>query len=301
MRQRRLLGVLIAAAAVISVVSACNSSKTTNSGQGTSGAGGYAMTQATSLPAAVQKIKDRGKLIWGVKFDQPLMGLRNPINGQIEGFDAEMGRLIALRIFGSDDPSHLQFVETISANREQYLNSGKIDMLAATYTINDARKKIVDFAGPHYVAGQDIMTKKNDTSINGLSDLAGKKVCVAVGSNSLTNLQKLNPKANVSAPLKTYSACAQAVRNGTYEAVSTDNVILLGYLNKSPDAFRVVGKPFTTEPYGIAFAHGSPELRSFVNEALDLERQNGDWVKAYKATIGVADPTVPTQPAVAPY
>lgn len=301
MRQRKLLGILIAAAALISVASGCSNNNTTGSGKDTSGAGDYAMTQATSLPPAIQKIKDRGKLIWGVKFDQPLMGLRNPASGQVEGFDAEMGRLVAMRIFGSDDPSHLQFVETISANREQYLNSGKIDMLEATYTINDARKEIVDFAGPVYMAGQDIMTKKNENSINGLSDLTGKKVCIAVGSNSRTNLQELNPKADVSAPLSTYSACAQAVRNGTYDAVSTDDVILLGYLNKSPDAFRVVGKPFTSEPYGIAFAHDSPELRSFVNQTLDLERQNGDWVKAYKKTIGVTDPTVPTQPAVAPY
>ncbi len=301
MRQRRLLGVLIAAVAVITLATACSSSKISSDSTGTSEADDYAMAEATSLPAAIQEIKDRGKLIWGVKFDQPLMGLRNPVSGEIEGFDAEMGRLVALRIFGSDDPSKLEFVETISANREQYLNSGKIDMLAATYTISDVRKEIVDFAGPYFVAGQDILTKKDDTSINGLSDLSGKKVCVTVGSNSLTNLQELNPEADVSAPLKAYSDCALAVRNGTYDALSTDNVILLGYLSNSPDAFRVVGDPFTSEPYGIAFAHDRPELRAFVNETLELARENGDWVKAYEKTIGVADPKVPTQPAVAPY
>ena len=77
----------------------------------------------------------------------------------------------------------VNFVESVSANREPFIQQDKVDFVVATYTINDKRKEVVDFAGPYYEAGQDIMVAKgNPEGIAGPEDLAGKKVCSVTGS-----------------------------------------------------------------------------------------------------------------------
>lgn len=267
----------------------------------------FKMEQATDaeLPPALVEIKKRGYLNFGSKFDQPTTGMKNSATGKIEGFDANWGRLLAQRIWGPNytegDTGNLRFVETISKNREEFLGSKKIDALAATYTINDERKLKVDFAGPYYITGQGILTLAAKTDINTLEDLSGKKVCVAVGSNSLTNLQKLNPKADVSQPLADYSACREAVANGQYDALSTDLPILYGFKSTTGDQFRVAEEPFTEEPYGIATAHGDKALRDFINKTIELAIANGDWVTSFEATLGKAGAKTPTPPTVLPY
>ncbi|GIG70175.1 glutamate ABC transporter substrate-binding protein [Phytomonospora endophytica] len=306
MRMHRKLA-LIGLAAVALVATACQgkASEDQEAADPNVKAITYTMPAATELPAALQAIKDRGYINFGSKFDQPTTGQRNPATGKIEGFDSEMGRLLAQRIFGPQytegDSGNLRFVETISKNREEYLASGKIDALAATYTINDERKLKVDFAGPYYITGQGILTLKDKTDINTLEDLSGKKVCVAVGSNSLTNLETLNPKADISAPLADYSACREAVENGTYDALSTDEPILRGFLSASPDTFRIADTTFTTEPYGIASKHGDKEVRDFINDMLEEAYSNGDWVKAFEGTLGKAGAKTPTPPPVVRY
>ena len=267
----------------------------------------FSVAQATDdeLPQFFKDIKARGYINFGSKFDQPTTGQKNAATGKVEGFDANWGRLIAQRIWGPNytegDNGNLRFVETISKNREEFLASGKIDALAATYTINDDRKAKVDFAGPYLVTGQGIMTLATKTDINTLEDLSGKKVCVAVGSNSLTNLQKLNPAADVSQPLKDYSACREAVANGQYDALSTDAPILYGFKSTTGDTFRVSETLFTQEPYGIAIKHDNKEAREFLNALITMTEQNGDWAKSFESTLGKAGAKTPAPPAPQPY
>ena len=105
------------------------------------------------------KLKEAGKITVGTKFDQPLFGLKNP-DGKPEGFDVEIAKLIAGEMGIADDK--IDFIEAVSANREPFIQQGKVDIVVATYTINDTRKQVVDFAGPYYVAGQDIMVAKGN-------------------------------------------------------------------------------------------------------------------------------------------
>ncbi|GLZ75258.1 glutamate-binding protein [Actinorhabdospora filicis] len=306
MRMHRKLA-LVGLAAVALLATACQGKASDDQKQAGDPANTvvFQMKQATTLPAAVQKIKERGYLLFGSKFDQPTTGERNPASGKIEGFDANFGRLLAQRIFGPNftegENGQLRYVETISKNREEFLASGKVDALAATYTINEPRKEKVDFAGPYYITGMGILTLADRKELNTLEDLNGKKVCVAVGSNSLTNLQKLNPKADVSQPLADYSACRQAVENKSYEALVTDEPILRGFMSKSPGVFRVADKVFTEEPYGIASKHGDKELRDFINDMLEEAYANGDWVKSFEGTLGKAGAKTPTPPPVVRY
>ena len=194
---RRRLSVLVATAALAMGTAACGGG-TSSSGGGLAASAkpaGYAMTQATNIPASptLDAIKSRGKIVIGTKFDQPLFGLKNPVTGNIDGFDAELSRLLAKRVLGDD--KKIDFVETVSKNREDFIEQGKVDAVIATYTINDARKQRVGFAGPYYLAGQDIMVKKDNTTIKSVTDLNGKKVSSVQGSTSEQNIKSKAPQA----------------------------------------------------------------------------------------------------------
>ena len=166
--------------------------------------------------------------------------------------------------------------------------------MVATYTINDARKQRIDFAGPYYVAGQDIMVKSNDNSIRGVNDLNGKKTCSVRNSTPAANVQRLAPQADLTL-FDTYSDCVQAMRDGRVQSVTTDNSILLGFVAASPTEFKIVGNKFTDEPYGIGLKKGDTAFRNFINDRLEQTYASGEWKKAFADTLGKLSIPVPDQ------
>ena len=283
-----------AAAATTAAKPASSAAATTAAGAATTAAG--AMADGT-----VAKIKAKGKIVIGTKFDQPLFGMKNPTNNEVDGFDAEVGRLLAKKIFGDDIKGKVEFVETTSKVREEAIEQGKVDLVIATYTINPARKERVGFAGPYYVAGQDLLVKKGDTSITGVESLDGKKVCSVQGSTSLKNLAEKAPKADASITFDKYSLCVEALLDGRVDAVTTDNVILLGFVADNADKLQLVGKPFTTEPYGIGVKKDDKDFRGWVNDQLEAMAKDGSYAKAWDATAGKAGQKAPTPPAIDRY
>jgi glutamate transport system substrate-binding protein len=133
----------------------------------------------------VAALRDAGTVRVGIKYDQPLFGVNAP--GGVVGFDAEIAKIVVEAIFQDGDPdSHIQFIEAVSANREPFLQNNQVDMVVATYTINATRDEVIDFAGPYYVAGQDIMVPKgNPLGITGVDDLNTPDIttCSVDGSN----------------------------------------------------------------------------------------------------------------------
>jgi glutamate transport system substrate-binding protein len=280
-RRWRVLAVLTAAAAL--AVAGCGG------GDGGSGA------------LTADSIREKGKLVVGTKFDQPLFGQRNPTNGAIEGFDVEIAKIIARAIFGDDIEGKVEFTETPSTVREAVITDGKVDIVVATYTINDTRKEQVDFAGPYYTAGQDIMVRSDETGIAGVADLNGKKVCSVQGSTSIKNVAEQAPQADLSISFDKYSLCAEALGDGRVDAVTTDNTILVGYVGRSNGAYKLVGNPFTTEPYGIGLKKGSDDLRAFINDTLEAAYADGSWKRAFEATVGLGGLETPEPPPVDRY
>jgi glutamate transport system substrate-binding protein len=297
MRATRFRPVAIPLLAMVLVAAAACSKKPTTTAGSTSAPTFAAGTTMARLQAA-------GTMTVGTKFDQPLFGLKNPLTGAIEGFDVEMAKIVAQGIWGGttdDAAKHLNFVETPSNVREISIQEGKVDMVVATYTINPTRKKVVDFAGPYYVAGQDIMVKKDDNSIKSVTDLNGKKVCSVQGSTSLANVKAQAPQADLSITFDVYSKCAEALKDGRVQAETTDNVILLGLVKDNKDIFKVVGNPFTTEPYGIGIKKGDDAFRSFINDRIEASYRDGSWAAAFNRTVGTAGVTAPTPPPVDRY
>ncbi len=245
------------------------------------------------------RLNEAGAVTIGTKFDQPGFGLLNP-DGVPEGFDVEIAKIIAAKL--GIDAKDIKWTETVSANRESFIANGQVDFVVATYTINDARKKLVDFAGPYYEAGQDIMVAKgNPEKIEGPDDLAGKNVCSVEGSTPAQNIRDNYPQATLTL-FDVYSKCADALTNGQVDAVTTDNVILTGLVAGSPDAFELVGNPFTKEPYGIGLKLGDTDFRNFINDVLQKSFDDGTWAKAWDRTAGdISGQKAPEPPKVDRY
>jgi len=293
MRGRRATGLVGAALALMLALAACG-------GDDDSGDSGGQVNQGASFAegTTMARLKEAGTVKVGTKFDQPLFGLKN-LEGKPEGFDVEIAKLIAGEM--GIAPDKVVFSEAVSANREPFIQQGKVDFVVATYTINDKRKQVVDFAGPYYEAGQDIMVAKgNPEGIGGPDDLAGKKVCSVTGSTPAENIRTNYPKAELT-EFDVYSKCAEALKNGQVQAVTTDNVILLGLISQDEEAFELVGKPFTKEPYGIGLKKGDNEFRAFINDTLEKIEKDGRWKAAWDATAGKVATETPTPPAIDRY
>ncbi|MEV7181243.1 glutamate ABC transporter substrate-binding protein [Kitasatospora sp. NPDC093679] len=240
----------------------------------------------------------RGHLVVGAKEDQPYLGQKDPATGAYSGFDIEIARMVAADLGFA--PEDVEFRTVASANRETALQNGRVDYYVGTYTINDRRKKLVGFAGPYFVAGQSLLVRRGDHSIHGPEDLAGRKVCSAAGSTPYQRIAKEYPKAELVA-YDTYSACVDNLISAQVAAVTTDNAILQGYAAKAPDEMKVVGAPFSEEPYGIGTPKGDTVLRGAIDDALARHEGNGDWRKAYDATLGLSGVPAPAPPPIDRY
>jgi len=256
-------------------------------------------TTKTEFPAGsrMAELQAADKIVVGTKFDQPLFGLKG-LSGEPEGFDVEIAKIIAAKLGIAADK--IEFVEAISKNREPFLQQKRVDLVVATYTINDKRDTVVDFAGPYFQAGQDILVAKgNPAGITGPESLKGKRTCSVSGS---TPAETMVTKYGLTegGDLKTvdvYTKCRDALKNGDFDAVTTDNVILAGYVDAAPEDFELVGKPFTEEPYGIGLPEGQEDFCDFINTTLTESVADGTYEKAFKATAGKIIDTVPTLPA----
>lgn len=260
----------------------------------------YKADTAFRLPASPTwtKAKKRGYLRVGAKEDQPYLGEKDPATGVYSGFDIEIAKMMSASL--GFDPKTIRFRTIASANRETALQNGQIDYYVGTYTINAMRKKLVGFAGPYFMAGQGLLVRTDEHDINGPQDLAGKTVCSAAGSTPYQRIAADYPKAILVA-YDTYSICVDNLLTYQVDAVTTDDAILLGFAAKAPKEMKVVGKPFSQEPYGIGVPRSDNALRFALNDALEANEKNGNWKKAFEATLGLSGVPAPKPPPIDRY
>ncbi|MDY7086257.1 MAG: glutamate ABC transporter substrate-binding protein [Actinomycetota bacterium] len=237
----------------------------------------------------------------GTKFDQPGFGQKG-LSGKPEGFDVEIAKLIVKELGIPEDK--IEYIETPSKVREDVIVNNNVDFVVATYTINDKRKERIAFAGPYYEAGQNIMVKKDDTSITGPDSFKDgtKKVCSVTGSTPAEEIKKyVKDVATQLVLFDTYDKCRDALSGGQVNAVTTDNVILLGYIAKDENAFKLAGDNFTKEPYGIGVKKDDTAFRTFINDTLEKAYKDGTWKKAWDDTAGKFGAELGEAPAVNRY
>ncbi|MEJ3743486.1 glutamate ABC transporter substrate-binding protein [Actinomycetes bacterium KLBMP 9797] len=293
MRISRMAAVAVTAALTLGVT-ACGGD---DGGDGDTAGGDKSFAAGTTM----EKLNKAGKITIGTKFDQPAFGLKG-LDGKPAGFDVEIAKIIAGEL--GIDEDNITWVETPSAVREEKIEKAEVDLVAATYTINDKRKERIDFAGPYYEAGQNILVKADDTTITGPDSFkAGdKKVCSVQGSTPAAKIEEyLANKASQLVVFDVYQKCVDALKNGQVNAVTTDNVILLGFIARNEGQYKLAGENFTKEPYGIGLKKGDTAFRTFINDTLEKSYSDGRWAQAWKDTAGKFIEEAPTPPAVNRY
>jgi glutamate transport system substrate-binding protein len=246
-------------------------------------------TGSSGAKGIVGKAEKQKKLVIGVKADQPGLGLQT--GSQYEGFDIEIGKIVAKGL--GVDANNIEWKTTVSSNREPFIQQGTVDLVVATYTINDERKQKVNFAGPYFIAGQDLLVKA-DSTVAGPEGLDGKKVCSVSASTPAKRIQSDYPKAKLQL-FDSYSKCLPLLANGQVDAVTTDDIILAGYAAQSQYAgkFKVVGKTFSSEPYGIGLKKDDKDGCEKVNEILKTAASDGTYKAAWDATLGKSGKAAP--------
>jgi len=235
------------------------------------------------------RLAEQGTIRIGTKFDQPGFGLEN-LEGEVEGFDVEVGKIIAGALGISE--GDIEFVQTPSAVREEVLEGGEVDMVVATYTINDTRRERISFAGPYYLAGQQIMVASDNDEITGpdsFTENPDATVCSVTGSTPSETIRQYLASDDQLVLFEEYSQCADALGNGQVDAVTTDNVILLGFVSESDGDFKLVGEQFTEEPYGIGIPKGDVAFCEFINETLADNEEA--YTEAWESTAGQVEGT----------
>ncbi|ROS77038.1 glutamate ABC transporter substrate-binding protein [Cellulomonas sp. PhB143] len=245
------------------------------------------------LPAGstMAKIRERGALRVGVSADTLLMGSRNPLDGEIEGFDIDVLHAVSDAIFG--DPDRLQFKVITSDQRIGVLESGEVDLVARAFTITCDRWEQIAFSSVYYRAGQKLLVPRGSGATT-FDDLAGKRVCAPEGTTTLASLDA-HPGV-VPVPAATHTQCLVLFQQGKVDAITGDDTILAGFARQDPYT-TVVGDALSDEPYGVGVNKDQVDLVRFVNAVLETMRDDGTWEKSYQrwlGSLGSAQPPRPT-------
>ncbi|VEG25513.1 glutamate ABC transporter substrate-binding protein [Actinomyces howellii] len=220
----------------------------------------------------------------GIKFDQPGMGLKD--GNRYTGFDADMGRALAAELGYSED--EIIWVQTVSAQRETMLANGQVDMILATYSITEARRQKITFAGPYFVAGQDLLVAE-DSDITGPDDLDGRILCSVEGSTSAQTIREDYSETVQLFPVRTYAQCVEFLAAGTVDAVTTDDIILAGFAAQPlySGTMRLVGQTFTEEQYGVGLPKDSPRCQD-ISAAITRLIEDGTWERLLAENVGAS-------------
>ena len=244
--------------------------------------------------AAVANIRERGRLIVGLDIGSNLFSFRDPITGEITGFDVDIAGEVARDIFGT--PSQVEYRILSSADRIAALQNNQVDIVVKTMSITCERRELVGFSTVYLNANQRILAPR-DSTITQASDLSGKRVCAVKGTTSLKRIQEISPSPIIVAVV-TWADCLVALQQRQVDAVSTDDSILAGLVSQDP-YLHIVGPSLNQEPYGIGVNKDNTGLVRFVNGTLERVRRDGTWNTLYRKWLTVLGPA--PAPPVARY
>lgn len=246
-------------------------------------------------PTPVPGATPGGRLTIGIPFDEPGIGVKTD-NDTYTGFDVETARYVAKALGVPEE--NITWVESTGGQREAMLSSGQVDLIVSTYTITDERKKTVDFAGPYFLAHQDLLVRRNETEITGPETLNGKDLCTVSGTTSAQNVLRFYQGRINLKEFPRYSDCVAALAASEVDAVTTDDVILAGYAAdpQYQGRLKVVGKGFSDEAYGIGVKKGNTALKNQVNAALQQYVADGSWARNLESTVAPSGYNIPDPP-----
>lgn len=258
------------------------------------GACGSGDAQPNATPSLVPGASGGGRLTIGISFDQPGIGLKS--GGSYSGFDVDTATYVA-RALGVP-AENITWVEAQGDERQRLLTSGDADLVVSTFSITEERKQVVDFAGPYFVAHQDLLVRRNDEDITGPKTLNGKTLCSVPGTTSAANVKSRYKGAITLKEVPRFSECVRDLADGAVDAVTTDDVILAGYAAEKQyrGDLKLVGKGFSDERYGIGIKKGDTALVDKVNAALKQYIDDGSWKASLNRNVRPSGYTIPDPP-----
>ncbi|WNV83648.1 glutamate ABC transporter substrate-binding protein [Umezawaea sp. Da 62-37] len=239
-----------------------------------------------------------GTLTVGISFDQPGLGVRR-LDGTFKGIDVDVARYVANEL--GVDESGITWQEAQPANREKMLTSGQVDLVLSTYSITEKRKEIIDFVGPYFLAGQDLLVRMADGRISGpesLNEDPNLRLCSVQGTTSAEYVKTEFAKNVKLVEYPKFSDCVTAVLADNADAMTSDDVILAGYAAQNPELLRVVGHPFSKEEYGIGLRKGDAPGKAKVLDAVRKMIAAGEWRKIIERNVGPSGYVIPDPPTV---
>jgi glutamate transport system substrate-binding protein len=238
----------------------------------------------------MKELAEAGEVKIGVKYDQPGLGFKDAASDIPTGFDVEMAKVLAADL--GIAPEDVTWIETISDNREPFLEDGTVDLVLASYSITDERRQVVGQAGPYLVTGQQLLVAA-DSDIADVADVEGEEVCSVTGSTSLDNIEAEGAKP---VGFDTYSECVEKVLDGTVSAMTTDGTILAGYAAQNEGELKVVGDEFSEERIGVGYSQDYPEMCQWIVDTITEAYDDGLYEEAFTATLGPSGVEVPELP-----
>lgn len=243
----------------------------------------------------VARAVSSNKLTIGIRYDQPGLSERT-IDGRYVGFDIDVAKYVANEL--GADPDRITWRESSPSSRETDITAGITDLVVATYSITEKRKQVVAFAGPYFETGQDLLVRLRSTDITGPESLNGRKLCAVGGTTSAEQVRDKFAQAVQLIEYPRYPDCVTALLAGQIDAVTTDDVILAGYVAQNPELLRIVGKPFSAEKYGVGLRKGDSEGRAAVARAIRKMISSGAWLESLNRNIGPSGYRIPAPPQV---
>lgn len=260
--------------------------------------GGWLTRQYAAAPTPTYQ-QGHAELKIGVKDDQPGLSQLQP-DGSYAGYDIDLATRIARRMgYAAKD---IRFVPVNSENRASMLSAGRVDLVIASYSITPERKEQgIVFAGPYYTALRSFLVRKDKKpAYTDAADLISDKaqVCTVRGSTYEGWLTEAG--YNLTKRQSSYQLCVDYLLDDTsgISAVSTDDIILAGYVGQDPDKLQQISNAGGAEGYGVAMVPGEPELKKEVCDALGEIVNSHEWGDLYTEHLAplMANESAPNPP-----
>ncbi|QYJ02765.1 transporter substrate-binding domain-containing protein [Nocardioides panacisoli] len=235
---------------------------------------------------------DSGEISVGVKYDQPGLGFKGAADDIPKGFDVEVAKILVADLCIDPQGDGVEWVETVSDNREPFLQQERVGLVLASYSITDDRRSVVGQTGPYMITGQQLLVPA-DSDIESIDELQGQEVCSVTGS---TSIDRINEKGAKGVGFDSYSECVQKVMDGTVDGMSTDGSILAGFAAENEGELSVVGDEFSEERIGVGYQPGNTETCEWINETLTTAYDEGTWAEAFEGTLGPSGVETPEPP-----
>ncbi|WP_433440157.1 transporter substrate-binding domain-containing protein [Nonomuraea sp. CA-141351] len=228
-----------------------------------------------------ESVVDKDKIVIAVRPDLPSVGFQRP-DGKFEGFDVDVAAYIARKLH-----KEATYIPVLAADRQKVITDGKADLVLATFTIDQERKKDVLFAGPYHISYQDILQRPDET-IKNVRDLKGRRICNVKGSNAADRVVKEREVAAQLVPFDDYKACLSALKSNQVDAVTTNDVILAGLATQDGTGLKLANAQFNEQRTGVGMRKSDVPGCEAVNRAITDMYQDGTAAKLLHRWFGKA-------------